>query len=127
MLLLDSQTALWTLDDNPRLGELARRSITSTTEVYVSAATVWELTIKSMLGKLVIPTAFTELLTAQGLSVLDVTSEHAEGLGEFPELAKHDPFDRLIVSQARCEGLRLLTADHVLLDLNRDFITDSRT
>lgn len=127
MLLLDSQTALWTLDDNPRLGELARRSITSTTEVYVSAATVWELTIKSMLGKLVIPTAFTELLTTQGLSVLDVTGEHAEGLREFPELAEHDPFDRLIVSQARCEGLRLLTADHVLLDLNRDFITDSRT
>ncbi|MFE3321549.1 type II toxin-antitoxin system VapC family toxin [Nocardia sp. NPDC059195] len=126
MLLLDSQTALWTLDDNPRLGAVARQSISTTAEVYVSAASVWELTIKSVLGKLSIPAAFTELLTAQGLSVLDVTGEHAEGLREFPELAKHDPFDRLIVSQASCEGLQLLTADHVLLDLNRDFIADSR-
>ncbi|WP_446225773.1 type II toxin-antitoxin system VapC family toxin [Nocardia sp. IBHARD005] len=126
MLLLDSQTTLWTLDGNPRLGNDTRRAISTTAEVYVSAASVWELTIKSMLGKLSIPLGFTELLTTQGLSLLDVTGEHTEGLREFPELANHDPFDRLIVSQANCEGLRLLTADHVLLDLHLDFIADSR-
>ncbi|MEU7140977.1 type II toxin-antitoxin system VapC family toxin [Nocardia sp. NPDC046473] len=125
MLLLDSQTALWLLDDNPRLGVTARKAITSTSEVYVSAATIWELTIKSMLGKLTVPTNLTEIMGDQGLGILDVTGEHAEGLREFPELVRHDPFDRLISSQALCERLQLLTADKVLLGLGRDFILDS--
>ncbi|MEU4342405.1 type II toxin-antitoxin system VapC family toxin [Nocardia sp. NPDC023852] len=125
MLLLDSQTALWLLDDNPRLGVAARKMITSASEVYVSSATIWELTIKSMLGKLTVPTNLTEVLGDQGLGILDVTGQHAEGLREFPELVRHDPFDRLIASQAFCERLLLLTADTVLLGLRRDFITDS--
>lgn len=125
MLLLDSQTALWVLDDNPRLGAAARQAITGATEVYVSAATVWELTIKSMLGKLSIPADFTDILSDQGFGVLDITGTHAEGLREFPELVRHDPFDRLIVSQALCERLSLLTADGVLLGLGREFIVDS--
>ncbi|WP_330185308.1 type II toxin-antitoxin system VapC family toxin [Nocardia sp. NBC_01503] len=125
MLLLDSQTALWLLDDNPRLGAKARAMISSATEVYVSAATIWELTIKAMLGKLTLPPQFTEAITDQGLAVLDITGEHAEGLRDFPELVRHDPFDRLIVAQAYSERLRLLTADGVLLGLNRRFIVDS--
>ncbi len=125
MLLLDSQTVVWLLDDNPRLGTRARSTITAATEVYVSSATIWELTIKSILGKLTIPVEFTEAVTSQGLSVLDITGAHAEGIRHFPELLRHDPFDRLIVSQAYCERLRLLTADTVLLGLERDFITDS--
>ncbi|HEY6423521.1 MAG TPA: hypothetical protein VIY28_09810 [Pseudonocardiaceae bacterium] len=55
LLLLDSQAALWVLDDSPRLGPHARRIIASAMTVHVSAATVWELTIKAMLGKLSIP------------------------------------------------------------------------
>lgn len=125
MLLLDSQTALWLLDDNPRLGAAARAAITSASEVYVSAATIWELTIKSMLGKLKVPAGLTEAMGDQGLGILDVTGQHAEALREFPELLRHDPFDRLITSQAFCERLQLLTADSVLLGLQRDFITDS--
>ncbi|MFI6165422.1 type II toxin-antitoxin system VapC family toxin [Nocardia sp. NPDC051052] len=125
MLLLDSQTALWLLDDNPRLGEAARKAITSTTEVYVSAATIWELTIKSMLGKLTVPANLTEIMDEQGLGIVDVTGQHTEGVREFPELVRHDPFDRLITSQALCERLQLLTADRVLLGLGRDFIVDS--
>ncbi|WP_327115721.1 type II toxin-antitoxin system VapC family toxin [Nocardia sp. NBC_01730] len=125
MLLLDSQTALWVLDDNPRLGVAARKAITSATEVYVSVATIWELTIKSMLGKLSVPTNLTDTMSDQGLGILDVTGQHAEGLREFPELVRHDPFDRLITAQALCERLSLLTADSVLLGLGRNFIVDS--
>lgn len=125
MLLLDSQTVLWLLDDNPRLGVRARAMISSAAEVYVSSATIWELTIKATLGKLTLPERFTEAVGAQGLAVLDITGGHAEGIREFPELLRHDPFDRLIVSQAYCERLRLLTADGVLLGLNRTFIVDS--
>ena len=125
MLLLDSQALLWLLDDNPRLGPQARKAITSAQGVHVSAATVWELTIKSMLGKLTVPTDLSKRLTGQGLELLSVTAEHAEAIRDFPELTQHDPFDRLIVAQAARAGLRLLTADHVLLDLRRDFILDA--
>ena len=125
MLLLDSQVLLWMLDDNPRLGPQARQAITSAQGVHVSAATVWELTTKSMLGKLTVPHDLSKKLTGQGVELLSVTAEHAEAIREFPELIRHDPIDRLIVAQASRAGLRLLTADHVLLDLHRDFIIDA--
>jgi PIN domain nuclease of toxin-antitoxin system len=125
MLLLDSQALLWLLDDNPRLGRQARQAITSAQGVHVSAATVWELTIKTMLGKLSVPAGLSKRLTAQGLVLLSITAEHAEALRDFPELTSHDPFDRLLVAQASRTGLRLLTADQVLLDLDRDFILDA--
>jgi len=125
MLLLDSQALLWLLDDNPRLGPRARQVITSAQGVHVSAATVWELTIKSMLGKLTVPADLSKRLTGQGLELLSVTAQHAEAIRDFPELTRHDPFDRLIVAQAAQTGLRLLTADRVLLDLYRDFILDA--
>jgi PIN domain nuclease of toxin-antitoxin system len=125
MLLLDSQALLWLLDDNPRLGPQARRTITSAQGVHVSAATVWELTIKTMLGKLSVPADLSTRLAAQGLELLSITAEHAEALRDFPELTRHDPFGRLLVAQASRTGLQLLTADKVLLDLGRDFILDA--
>lgn len=125
MLLLDSQTALWAMDDNPRLGVRARQSIESSSSVHVSIATVWELTIKSMLGKLKIPTDFAAQTEAAGFELLQISADHAEGLRDFPELLRHDPFDRLILSQAFLHRLTLLTADSVLLGLGRDFVVDS--
>lgn len=125
LLLLDSQVALWVLDDSPRLGPHARQIISSTTTVHVSAATVWELTIKTMLGKLSVPDKFASQLVEQGLSLLSITAEHAQALRDFPELTQHDPFDRLLVAQASYAGLQLLTADRVLLDLGRDFIINA--
>jgi PIN domain nuclease of toxin-antitoxin system len=125
MLLLDGQALLWLLDDNPRLGPQARRAITSAQGVHVSAATVWELTIKAMLGKLSVPADLSTRLTAQGLELLSITAGHTEAVRDFPELTRHDPFDRLLVAQASRTGLQLLTADKVLLDLGRDFILDA--
>jgi PIN domain nuclease of toxin-antitoxin system len=125
MLLLDSQALLWLLDDNPRLGPQARQAIVSAQGVHVSAATVWELTIKTMLGKLSVPADLSKKLTAQGLELLSITAEHAEAIRDFPELVRHDPFDRLLVAQACRAGLRLLTADQILLNLGRDFILDA--
>jgi len=125
MLLLDSQTALWVLDNNPRLGDRARQRIEAAPAVHVSVATVWELTTKSMLGKLKIPDDFADQVESNGLELLEISADHAEGLRDFPELLRHDPFDRLIVSQAYQHRLTLLTADAVLLGLGRDFIADS--
>lgn len=125
MLLLDSQALLWLLDDNPRLGPEARATIGSASRVHVSAATVWDLTIKTMLGKLTVPAGLPAILADQGLQLLPVTAEHAEAIRDYPELVRHDPFDRLLVAQADRSGLRLLTADRVLLGLAKDFIVDA--
>ena len=125
MLLLDSQTLLWLLDDNKRLGADARGLIGAAQGVHVSAASVWELTIKTMLGKLSVPANLPEVLTRQGLLMLNITAEHAEAIRDYPELTRHDPFDRLLVAQADRSGLQLLTADQVLLGLRRGFIIDS--
>jgi PIN domain nuclease of toxin-antitoxin system len=125
MLLLDSQALLWLLDDSPRLGPQARETITSAPGVHVSAASVWDLTIKSMLGKLSVPADLSSRLPGQGLELLSITAEDAEGIWDFPELGRHDAFDRILVSQASRTGMRLLTADQVLLKLGRDFIIDA--
>ncbi len=93
--------------------------------MHVSAATVWELTIKAMLGKLSVPEKLTARLVEQGLSLLSISAAAAEAIREFPELTWHDPFDRLLVAQASQAGLELVTADRVLLGLARDFIIDA--
>lgn len=125
MLLLDSQVVVWLLDDSPRLGAVARRLIQSAAAVHVSAATVWELTIKAMLGKLSIPDKLPTRLTDQGLILLGISAQHAEGIRKFPELSRHDPFDRLLLAQAVLDGLTLVTVDRVLLGLGRDFVVDA--
>lgn len=126
MLLLDSHTALWFLDDHPSLGREARRRIAGAVAVHVSATSVWELSIKHMLGRLDLPENLVDALTAQGLTMLPVSAEQAEGVRTLPDaLRRHDPFDRLLVAQARALGLTLLTADRVLLGLDLPFVVDA--
>ncbi|MPZ66478.1 MAG: PIN domain-containing protein [Pseudonocardiaceae bacterium] len=125
MLLLDSQAGLWVLSDSPRLGPRARQLIETSPAVHVSAASVWELTMKAMLGKVDLPAGLAGRLEEQGLAILNITADDAEGVREFPELSRHDPFDRLIIAQAHRTGMRLLTADRVLLALGRDFVVDA--
>ena len=92
-------------------GEIGPQVITCAQGVHVSAATVRELAIKTMLGKLTVPADLSRRLTHQGLELLRVTAEHAEAIRDSPEMTRHDPFDCLIVAQASRAGLRLLTAD----------------
>lgn len=126
MLLLDSHTALWFLDDHPSLGREARARIADAVAVHVSATSVWELSIKHMLGRLDLPENLVDALTAQGLIMLPVSAEQAEGVRTLPDaLRRHDPFDRLLVAQARALGLTLLTADRVLLGLDLRFVVDA--
>jgi PIN domain nuclease of toxin-antitoxin system len=125
MLLLDSQVVLWTLTDSPRLGATARERIARADRVQVSVATVWELTIKTMLGRLEMPRDVAGLLRDQGFAILDITAEHVEATWGFPELLRHDPFDRLIIATAASIRTTLLTADRVMLGLGRDFVLDA--
>lgn len=125
LILLDSHVVIWAMEGSPRLGHRAREMITSGSEVHVSAVSILELTIKAMVGKISIPDKMSSQLVDQGLSLLSLTAGHVEGLRDFPELSGHDPFDRTLVAQASIAGLRLLTADRVLLALGRDFIVDA--
>lgn len=124
-MLLDSQVVVWIMTGDDRLGPRAHRAVQESSLVFVSAASVWELTIKSMLGRLDLPPNLPGTLEQEGLVLLDVSAEHAEGLRSFPELLRHDPFDRLLVAQAHVERVPLLTADRVLLGLERDFVVDA--
>lgn len=113
-LLLDTHIALWALVDSPRLPAKARELILSpTNSVMVSAASVWEIAIKHSLGRGDMPISGQEALDyfqQAGYELLSIMPEHAAAVENLP-LYHQDPFDRLLVSQALLEPLRLLTHD----------------
>ncbi len=110
-LLLDTHVLLWWMDDHPALSKKARTAIADTGNVvFVSAAAVWEIRIKEALGKLEIPNDFRRVLAKEPFEMLSITIEHAHAIANLP--AHHtDPFDRMLVAQARTEGLVLVTRD----------------
>ena len=113
-LLLDSHILLWWLADNPSLPAAARRAIANPrSEIFVSAASVWELAIKAALGRLVFPTAtIAEALANEGFLPLGMEVAHAVAAAALP-LHHHDPFDRMLIAQAQLEGLMLVTVDEI--------------
>ena len=109
--LLDTHVLLWWLDDNPTLSDEARSIIADGEHlVFVSAATIWEIRIKEALGKLKIPRDFQAILANQPFEMLDITTDHAHAIKDLPLLHK-DPFDRMLVAQAKSENLKLVTRD----------------
>ncbi|MEM8628325.1 MAG: type II toxin-antitoxin system VapC family toxin [Pseudomonadota bacterium] len=110
-VLLDTHVLLWALGNDPRLKAQHRDLLSSEAhDVFVSAATLWEIAIKRALGKLTAPEDLQDVLLAAGCRPLPITWAHAEAAGALPP--KHaDPFDRLLVAQARVESLTLATAD----------------
>ncbi|HUA75767.1 MAG TPA: type II toxin-antitoxin system VapC family toxin [Solirubrobacteraceae bacterium] len=110
-LLPDTHALLWLLDDDPRLGKRAARLLTDpANEVLLSAAVVWEVAIKRSLEKLVAPDGFASLLLDAGASSLAVTVEHAWAVQSLP-WHHRDPFDRLLVAQAKLERAVLVSGD----------------
>jgi len=118
MLLLDSHVVLWVLDDSPRLGPSARERIGAAPAVHVSAASILELTIKAMLGRLAMPAELVQTLRDDGYDLLALTAEDAQAVATVQDLARHDLFDRMLLAQASGRGLTLMTADRVLLGLS---------
>ncbi|WP_330216406.1 type II toxin-antitoxin system VapC family toxin [Pseudomonas sp. AM8] len=110
-VLLDTHVLLWALTDDPKLSSKARRLIENAAEIYVSAATSWEMAIKVGLGKLDADLdEIREYCLESGFVELPITSEHAIAVKDLEPHHK-DPFDRLIVATAISEPMRLLTAD----------------
>ena len=109
-LLLDTHVLLWLMEESPRLSASAHSQLVSASAVYVSSASIWEIAIKSRLGKMEDPEIVVEQLESAGLKELQVTNRHATATARLP-LLHRDPFDRLLVAQAIVETMHLLTAD----------------
>ncbi len=120
--LVDTHAALWFLADDAQLSPWALATMESGEHTLViSAACVWEIAIKRVLGKLTAPADLPEVLVAEGFDTLDVTVAHAWRVAALPTLAHKDPFDRLLIVQAQVEGLPVISADAALdgYDLRR--------
>lgn len=110
-LLLDTHVLLWWLSDDSMLGEKTREAISDArNQVYVSAASTWEISIKRALGKLQVPGDMSSIIEDEGFISLPISLYHGDQAGQLPELHK-DPFDRMLVAQAQAEGLVLVTHD----------------
>jgi PIN domain nuclease of toxin-antitoxin system len=109
-LLLDTQAFIWWREDNSRLNAHARQRIGTAAVVFVSVASAWEAAIKVALGKLKLPERFEAGVEAAGFEKLPIAFSHADAVAT---LAHHhsDPFDRMLVAQALCERLTLVTHD----------------
>ena len=109
-LLLDTHVVLWWLTDAPDLADDVKQRIDDEPGVHLSAATVWEVAIKQSRGKITEPANLPEIIEDAGLRHLPITARHAVVAGRLP-LIHRDPFDRMLIAQARCEGLTLVTRD----------------
>lgn len=113
-LLLDTHAFIWAAADPDRLSSRAAAAIIDPDhDVYVSAVSGWEITIKRARGRLRFPEITTNMLAALRLAELPITLRHAVGLADLP--AHHrDPFDRMLIAQAQAEGMTLVSRDRLL-------------
>jgi PIN domain nuclease of toxin-antitoxin system len=110
-LLLDTHVVLWWMTgEQDRIGGRAREAIAGEDPIVVSAVVLWEVAIKRLLGKLDAPTDLFDRLIQAGVDLLPISPGHADRVGTLP-MHHRDPFDRLLVAQADCDGLALVTAD----------------
>ncbi|MEJ0064317.1 MAG: type II toxin-antitoxin system VapC family toxin [Caulobacteraceae bacterium] len=117
-LLLDTHVVLWALEDHRLLSDdmIAVLRSSPRPRFIVSAASLWEIAIKSAKGKLTAPADLPARLERGGFEILDITAGHAWAVRTIPEVLAHkDPFDRLIFTQAKLERLTLATRDAALL------------
>ncbi len=109
--LLDTHAYLWWLSDDPKLSAEARDGMADPTAiVYVSAASVWEISIKTQLGKLEFEGDPVKEIWSNGFVELPMTAQHADYAGRLPR-HHDDPFDRMLIAQAKLEQLPLVSRD----------------
>jgi PIN domain nuclease of toxin-antitoxin system len=120
-LLLDTHVFLWWGEDSRQLRADVRRRIAQADDVFVSAASAWEASIKAGLGRLRLPGPLLEAVVASGFSPLPLDFAHAEAVRALPPLHT-DPFDRMLVAQAQVEGLTLVSRDQTLREYGIMFV-----
>jgi len=112
-LLLDTHVFLWWRQNSRQLSSAARKAITDAPIVFVSAASAWEIAIKSALGRVRLPEPFRSGVEDSGFLELAIGFEHAAAVESLP-MHHSDPFDRMLVAQAQVEQLVIVTHDRGL-------------
>jgi PIN domain nuclease of toxin-antitoxin system len=115
--LLDTHTLIWLFENNPQLSDRVKLFVVNeSNELFISIASLWEMTIKSSLGKLDLSLPLSELfaqkLVPSDIQILPIQLQHLAILQEF-SFHHRDPFDRMIIAQAIAENLTLLSTDQV--------------
>jgi PIN domain nuclease of toxin-antitoxin system len=116
-ILLDTHAVLWWMHGDRRLSSRAHDLILSAAEPLISAATFFEMAIKTSVGKLDLPPRWADrLVTEQRFAILPILPSHATALGDMPLVSVNgneirDPFDRLLVAQAGVEDIPVVTRD----------------
>ena len=114
MYIIDTHTLLWFMNGSPDLPEATRQLIGKSDKVYVSIATFWELAIKHSTGKLVLHAPISGIMKAVEeelhFSILPIKSSHLDIVSSLP-YHHRDPFDRLLIAQAKAEDATLISAD----------------
>jgi PIN domain nuclease of toxin-antitoxin system len=116
-LLLDTHVLLWWLKDNPRLGRRARDVIASTeADVLFSVASCWEASVKARKGRIGLAGSdLWRLAIEEGFELLAIEPPHVAEMERLPRVRGHgDPFDHLLLAQAKAEGAALMTADRAM-------------
>ncbi len=122
-ILIDTQIFIWSVLDSDLLCSRARRIMLDADKIYVSAASIWEIAIKTKIGKLQgDPLEFVIAISQSGFQELDITTRHAACVHDLP-LLHRDPFDRLLLAQAVSEPMRFLTADGFLAKYSEMVLT----
>jgi PIN domain nuclease of toxin-antitoxin system len=113
-LLLDTHSFIWACADPDKLSRAGQQAIADPdNDVFVSAATAWEIAIKRALGRLDFPVErFEEFVSSMGFEPLPMTARHAIAAGALPR-HHDDPFDRMLIAQARTEGVTVVTEDRM--------------
>lgn len=120
-LLLDTQIVLWQLAGDWEPAPTARSAIEDADELRVSVVSFAEIGVKMAIGKLQAPQTLYEHIIDSGIRVLGLSPEHGLGVARLP-VHHRDPFDRLIISQARAEKLSVLTADRRFADYDVEVV-----
>lgn len=124
-MLIDSHVLIDILEDRGRIGRRTR-ALLQKEMVLVSAATLWELTIKVFAGRLRVRGHLAAGVEEAGFRQLPVLPEHAVRIGEVTQLQHRDPFDRLLLTQALVEGVDFYTWDRSILAAGLPFVRDAR-
>lgn len=114
-LLLDTHVMLWWLVDEPLASDAAEAIADPEQRVVLSVASAWEVAIKQGRGRLEIAEDYLDVLRQQEIELLGITPQHTRVVRDLPDHHR-DPFDRMLVAQARVEGLTLVTRDRRLAD-----------
>jgi PIN domain nuclease of toxin-antitoxin system len=128
-LLVDTNTLIWLIGESyesSKMGPRDRKLINEADMGAVSSISVLEIRIKTMPDKLASPVDLLEAVTAAGLKFIAFDEFHADAITDLQALSRHDPFNRMLLAQAKRENMNLLTADLSLLNLNLPYVISAR-